>query len=184
MDPSDDDLIARFRGGDVRAFEQLVRRWDRRVYGLAYRVVGDVEEAGDVRQTAFLRAYGALESFNGQAAFSTWLYRVVLNLCRDRLRSRRVRARHAEVMSAHRGEACHEAGPSDGACEQRELSREVAKAVAALPQTEREVVVLRHYQGLTFGRIAEVLGTPVSTVKSRMSRALGSLRSRLKDVDG
>ncbi|MHC4089142.1 MAG: RNA polymerase sigma factor [Planctomycetota bacterium] len=184
MDLSDNDLIARIRGGDAAAFEQLVQRWDRQVYGLAYRVTGDAEEASDVRQMAFLRTYSALGSFNGRAAFSTWLYRVVLNLCRDRLRSRQVRVRHAEAISARQDKAGGEAPSCEGEHEQQELIRQVADAVGSLPEVEREVVVLRHYQGLTFGQIAEVLAAPVSTVKSRMSRALASLRGRLKDVDG
>ena len=137
MDPSDDHLIARFREGDAGAFAELVRRWDRRVYVLAYRVTGDAEDAGDVRQMAFMRAYGALGSFNGQAAFSTWLYRVVLNLCRDRLRSQRARTRHVGAVSALREGAGPEASSSAVACERRELTRRVADAVASLPRAER-----------------------------------------------
>ena len=183
MDSSDQDLIARFRGGDAGAFDDLARRWDRRVYNLAYRVIGDAEEAGDVRQLVLLRTYQGLASFNGHAAFATWMYRVVLNLCRGRLRSRRIRERQVEAVAAGRGQADRQVASSEMVCQRRELGRQVAEAVAALPQAQREVVVLRHYQGLTFGQIAEVLETPVTTVKSRMGRALRSLRQTLKDVD-
>jgi RNA polymerase sigma-70 factor (ECF subfamily) len=184
MAPSDNDLIARFQGGDAAAFSELVQRWDRRVYGLAYRVTGDAAEAGDVRQMAFMRAYAALASFNGHATFATWMYRVVVNLCRDRMRSQEVRRRHVRSMPAAAGGTADEPPSTRSACERHEVADRVASAVADLPSAEREVVVLRHYQDLTFVQIAEVLDMPASTVKSRMNQALGLLRTRLKDVDG
>jgi RNA polymerase sigma-70 factor (ECF subfamily) len=183
MEPSDNDLIARFKCGDAAAFAALVRRWEQRVYGLAYRMTGNAEDAADVRQVAFLRTYGSLGTLNGRAAFSTWLYQVVLNLCRDRRRALQVRARHTEGMAARCREREGDTSSPVKESEQREISHQIAAAVAGLPQPEREIIVLRHYQDLTFSQIAEVLDTPASTIKSRMTRALGMLRSRLKDVD-
>ncbi len=184
MELSDNEFVARYRGGDSAAFAELARRWDRRVYALAYRVTGDAADAGDVRQQAFLRAQGALSTFNGQSTFATWMYRVVVNLCRDRLRSKEARNRHLGAMRARAEEADYGSPPSGREHERREVAAQVAEAVGSLPEAEREVVVLRHYQGLTFAQIAEVLGGPVSTVKSRMAKALALLRTRLKDVDG
>ena len=181
MEPSDDELIGRFRRGESRAFEELIARWDRRVLGLAYRLSRDVEEARDVRQAAFLRAYQCLATFNGQARFSTWMHQVVLNLCRDRARAVDARER-ALAHTAGRADESVRVAPSPlAAAEKLEIADAVAEAIGALPLPEREVLVLRHYQGLPFPEIAEVLGAPASTVKSRMERALARLRVSLSE---
>ncbi len=179
MEPTDDELIGRFRRGDGGAFDRLVARWDRRVLGFAYRLTRDVEEAQDIRQAVFLRTYRALESFNGHARFSTWIHQVTLNLCRDRARSIESQERAlAGGARAREPETGVLPSPLETS-ERNELSRVVATAIAALPEAEREVVVLRHYQGLAFPEIAEILDAPVSTVKSRMSQGLTHLRDRL-----
>jgi RNA polymerase sigma-70 factor, ECF subfamily len=180
MEPSDDELIGRFRGGESGAFERLIVRWDRRVLGLAYRLTRSVEEARDVRQVAFLRAYQALATFDGRARFSTWIHQVVLNLCRDRARSGDAQDR-ALARTAERPTLAVPT-PAETA-ERGEVAGAVAAAIAELPRAEREVLVLRHYQGLQFPEIAEILGAPVSTVKSRMASALERLRDRLKDLE-
>jgi len=182
MEISDHELLRRYRRGDRSAFELMVRRWDERVMDLAYRITGDPEEARDVRQIAFLRLLRSLERFNGTSSFSTWFYRVVLNLSLDRRRSRRARDRR-EGGEAPAEEPAAPA-PSPAQCSEREeVARLVAEAVAALRPTERVVVVLRHYHGLRFEEIAGILGLPTSTVKSRMQRGLGSLRERLRHVE-
>src|ERR687884_85715 len=86
---TDEELVARSRGGDVESFNQLILRWERPIYALAYRVIGREEDARDVCQEAFLRAFRALKGFKGQAKFSSWLYRITLNLCRDWIRRER-----------------------------------------------------------------------------------------------
>ncbi len=183
MGVSDHDLIVRCQRGDGEAFAQIVGRWDRTVLSVAYRMVGDTEEAKDIRQAAFLRVYGALPTFNGKARFSTWLYRIVLNLSRDSLRARGARQRG--LVREHDRMRCEPgaAPAADQAAGAHELAARVADAVAALPDAEREVVVLRHYEGLRFDEIAEILGTPTSTAKSRMHRALRRLREQLEGVE-
>src|SRR5512147_861885 len=89
MTATDEELVARSQGGDVESFNQLILRWERPIYALAYRVIGREEEARDVCQEAFLRAFRALPGFKGQAKFSSWLYRITLNLCRDWIRRQR-----------------------------------------------------------------------------------------------
>lgn len=182
MSDTDAELVSRFRNGDRRAFAHLAARWDQKAYALAYRMTLNAAESEDIRQAAFLRAYQRLGTFAGQSAFSTWLYRIVVNLCRDRRRSDRARERAMRQTAADEsGRTRSEASPS-AASEQRETAQRVAKAVAGLPTAMREVVVMKHYQELTFAEIAEIAGAPVSTVKSRMAQALRLLRESLEDV--
>jgi len=151
------------------------------VVDLAFRLTGDAEDARDIRQTAFLRLLGSLDSLNGTCSFSTWFYRVVLNLCLDHRRSRKASDKRGAGRGADRAES---SGPSPPQCtEQEEAARLVAGAVAALAPPERTVVVLKHYQNLTFEETATILGLPASTVKSRMQKALLSLREKLKNVE-
>src|SRR3954467_12683266 len=89
MGPTDEELVAAFQDGDASAFDQLVRRWDRRIHGAIYRVVGADEDARDLCQEAFLKAYRGLGTFKREARFSSWLYQIAVNVCRDRIRRRR-----------------------------------------------------------------------------------------------
>ena len=108
---TDEELVARSRGGDLDSFNQLVVRWERPIYALAYRVIGREEEARDVAQETFLRAFRALGGFKGEAKFSSWLYRITLNLCRDWIR----RERRTPVSQAPEGDRHHRAGRRDRA---------------------------------------------------------------------
>jgi RNA polymerase sigma-70 factor (ECF subfamily) len=181
MEPSERTLIDRFKRGDREAFGQIVRHWDHRVLNLAYRLTGDLEEALDIRQMTFLRALKGLPSFNGEARISTWLYRIVVNLSRDRTRAHRVREAALRVIQIR--PQVEKVPPPDREPERRELARRVADAVAGLSRKEREVVVLKHYHGRSYSEIATILRTPASTVKSRMERGLRNLRVRLKNLE-
>lgn len=184
MEPPDQELVQRFRAGDGQAFDELVERWGPSIWRLAWRLTGDANDAQDVRQMTLMRAYSALDSFNGEASLSTWLYRVVLNLCRDRLRGERARER-ATLDAGRRlngNGSGHAPGP-EHELQAAEAARRIASAIDELPREEREVVVLRHYHDLSFPEIAEVLGAPATTVKSRMTRGLERLRSSLKGIE-
>jgi len=183
MEPSDEELVLRCQGGDESAFEAVVARWNEPILQLATRLTGDLEEAKDIRQMALFRTYQGLSRFEGRARFSTWIYRVVLNLCRDRKRSTAARTRVVEesVREKDGDYVLEETGFH--VARDRELAEIVAQAVLALPASEREVVVLRHYHDLGFPRIAEILGSPVTTVKSRMARGLTLLRARLAALE-
>ncbi len=148
---------------------------------IATRFLRDRELARDVHQQTFLRLWAGAATFEGRARFSTWIHQIVVNLCRDCLRREGV----SRQTSATTGEAprAPSAASPDVITGHRESARLVAQAVAALPDEEREIVMLKHYAGLTFRGTAEVLGIPVTTTKSRMGRALDRLRRTLKDVE-
>jgi RNA polymerase sigma-70 factor, ECF subfamily len=182
MPPTDEELVTRSTGGDLDSFNQLVVRWERPIYALAYRVIGREEDARDVCQETFLRAFRALGGFKGQAKFSSWLYRIALNLCRDWIR----RERRAPVAQAPEGmdliELAGETSPSDSVEElvaRREIGRAVARAMATLPEEQRTAIILKEYHGLTFQEIADMLECPLSTVKTRLYQGLTVLRRQL-----
>lgn len=179
--PSDEALAARAADGDEQALVELVGRWQDAIVRLAYRLTGDRETARDVRQMTLQRLLRSIASFEGRARFSTWLHRIVVNLCRDVQRGRRdepLLATDAALQGPagieERLEPCPDGAP--------ETARSIARQVLALPAREREVVVLRHYHDLSFPAIAEILGAPETTVKSRLARGLERLRERLLDL--
>ena len=180
---TDEDLVTRSRGGDADSFNQLILRWERPIYALAYRVIGREEDARDVCQETFLRAFRALPGFKRQAKFSSWLYRIALNLCRDWIR----RQRRAPVMQIPEGidpgELAAERGPVESIEElvsRRELSAVVEEAMALLPEEQRTAIILKEYHGMTFQEIADMQGCPLSTVKTRLYQGLTVLRRRLE----
>jgi RNA polymerase sigma-70 factor (ECF subfamily) len=183
MSTTDEELVTRSVGGDLDSFNQLVRRWERPIYALAYRVLGREEDARDVSQEAFLRAYRALPGFKGEAKFSSWLYRIALNLCRDWQR----RERRSPIVPAPEGvdvvALAAEQGPVvaiEDVLNRNEMSRSVARAMARLPAEQRTAIILKEYQGLTFQEIADLQGCPLSTVKTRMYQGLSVLRRELE----
>ena len=180
---TDEELVARSQSGDVESFNQLILRWERPIYALAYRVIGREEEARDVCQEAFLRAFRALPGFKGQAKFSSWLYRITLNLCRDWIR----RQRRAPVSQMPEDVDLAEMAASQGPVEsiedlvaRRELSAVVEAAMAKLPEEQRTAIILKEYHGMTFQEIAELQGCPLSTVKTRLYQGLSVLRRHLE----
>lgn len=185
MPSTDEELVALSVGGDLESFNQLVLRWERPIYALAYRVLGREEDARDIAQETFLRAFRALKGFKGQAKFSSWLYRIALNLCRDWIR----RERRTPVAQAPEGidliELAGEDTPSESIEEtigRHELGRVVGKAMATLPEEQRTAIILKEYHGLTFQEIAELLDCPLSTVKTRLYQGLSVLRRQLQDA--
>jgi RNA polymerase sigma-70 factor (ECF subfamily) len=180
---SDEELVARSMGGDLDSFNQLVLRWERPIYALAYRVIGREEDARDVAQETFLRAFRALGGFKGQAKFSSWLYRITLNLCRDWIR----RERRTPVSQAPEGldiiELAGEETPAETIEElvsRKQLGQAVSKAMAMLPEEQRTAIILKEYHGLTFQEIADLLDCPLSTVKTRLYQGLTVLRKQLR----
>jgi RNA polymerase sigma-70 factor (ECF subfamily) len=178
MGRSDEELVEACQAGESSAFDLLVARWEDKIRGAAYRLLGSEEEARDAAQEAFLKAYRGLSNFKGEARFSSWVYRITVNLCRDRLRRRKGRV----LVSL---DALEDVGPVIAArevdvAEQLDLRRSVRRAIRALSEEQREVVILKEYQGLTFLEIAQALELPVSTVKTRLYRGLGQLRVHLE----
>lgn len=179
---SDEELVARSVGGDLDSFNQLVLRWERPIYALACRVTGREDEARDLCQEAFLRAFRGLGRFKGEAKFSSWLYRITLNLCRDFLR----RERRSPLIPAPDGVdpvalagSRADAPPIEDVVARRDLGRAVAKVMARLPEAQRTAIVLKEYHGMTFQEIADLQGCPLSTVKTRLYQGLSVLRREL-----
>ena len=182
MKATDEELVEAFQRGDTAVFDILVERWDRKIQGAIYRVVGPSEDARDLCQEAFLKAYRGLGTFKKDARFSSWLYQIALNVCRDRLRRRR--GRHLvsfdDMDEASQAASTPSVPTPLQLAEASDLSDRVARAVAELPPDQREVIVLKEYQDLTFAEIADVLELPLSTVKTRLYRGLVQLRERLE----
>jgi RNA polymerase sigma-70 factor (ECF subfamily) len=181
MQRTDEELVVLSTAGDAESFNQLVLRWERPVFALAYRVLGREEDARDVCQETFLRAFRALNGFKGQAKFSSWLYRIALNLCRDWIR----RERRSPMITPLDDET--EPAPLHGAAEtaeelavRRDLGRVITRAMSALSEAQRTTIVLKEYHGLTFQEIADLQGCPLSTVKTRLYQGLGVLRRQLQ----
>jgi RNA polymerase sigma-70 factor (ECF subfamily) len=174
MEPSEAELMRRWQGGDTASFEEVVRRWQGRVGRLLARLAGP-DLAADLCQEVFLRLYTAGSRYREEGAFATWVYRIALNVARDAARRRRDCAALGEI------EPLDHAAPYD-LVRRRETVELVARALAELPEALREVLVLRHHEGLNFEEIARLTGTPASTLKSRFAVALCRLRVRLEQL--
>ncbi len=170
-------LLQAARSGDRAAFGRLVERHQQEIYRLCYRYVNDHDDAADVTQEVFLRAYRAIRSFRGESAFSTWLYRIAVNACQTFRASRRPHdeLKESSVVSA--------GGEVLDRIERRERIHAVREAVARLPAKQRATLVLKVYQELTHEQVAEILGTSVGTAKANLFHALANLR-RLLGVEG
>jgi RNA polymerase sigma-70 factor (ECF subfamily) len=181
MGRSDEELVEACQAGEASAFDVLVARWEDRVRGAAYRFLSSDDEARDVAQETFLKAYRGLASFKREARFSSWVYQIATNLCRDRLRRRKTRPQVSLEALEETGPVIVETRP--GAHErlvELDLAEAVRRAIHALPEEQREVVILKEYQELTFLEIAHALDVPISTVKTRLYRGLVQLRQRLE----
>ena len=179
---SDELLVERAVAGDTEAFGEIVRRWERRIYALAYGILGREDEARDAAQETFVAAFRNLPSFRGEAKVSSWLHRIAVNQCVTRQRRAKVRGEISFEAEQEAGRAQFAAthGSPAYATEAGQRAEAVRRAVAALPQELREVVVLKEFEDLTFQEIADALDVPLSTVKSRLYTALKQLRMRLE----
>jgi RNA polymerase sigma-70 factor (ECF subfamily) len=181
----DEELVAMSKAGDIKAFEELVCRYERKTYTIAYRMMGNYEDANDLAQEAFLRAFQSINTFRGESSFSTWLCRIVTNVCRDELRKRyriSIESLDKEVSfgdwEIKKQIPASDPGP-DEIYEQRELQLELQELIATLAPEFRLTLVLREIQGLTYEEIAEQLECSLGTVKSRISRARNYLKEKL-----
>lgn len=185
---SDAYLVERALDNDLAAFEQLVSRYQNKITAFAARMLNDRDEAEDVAQEVFIKAYRSLDSFRGASSFSTWLYRIATNLCIDRVRMKKRRPQQAysldepfdkEEDSGGRDVADETYEPS-GQVERDELRQQVRTTVAEMPEKLREVLVMCDIQGMAYEQIAEILKVPIGTVKSRLFHARADLARRLK----
>jgi RNA polymerase sigma-70 factor (ECF subfamily) len=175
----DKALVREAQRGDQEAFATLVTRHQRYVYNLAYRLLRDVDEAADLTQEAFFRAWRGLSSFRGNAKFTTWLYRIVTNLCYNRLPGLQRQIAEVDADSAHTL-----AQPADQtppvAVEQREERAWLHRQIAALPNKYQLVITLFYLQELSYQEIAQVLNVPLGTVKTHLYRARAQLKQQIQ----
>jgi RNA polymerase sigma-70 factor, ECF subfamily len=188
----DDALIGLVRGKDDQlAWEELMRRHASKAYYIAYGILGQKDDAEEVTQDAFVRIYRALEKFRGDSEFSTWMYRIVVNQARNRYRWNKRRGAHLNVSINQELELDDSSTitldvPDTGKTPDREvmfreLEKEISREMETLPEVNREALILRNVQNLSYEQIAELLDCKIGTVKSRIARAREELRKRLRD---
>lgn len=177
QEPSDSHLMACLARGEVSALDTLARRHQGRILQLAFRTLGRWDVAEDVTQETFLRLYRAAGTYKPQAQFTTWLYRIVVNLCLDEQRRRAKAALPLEAVAPEGLPAAHE-----NPAERKELSELVRTAVQQLPDRQRMALVLHRYDGLSHTEISQVTGWSESAIESLLVRAYASLREKLAKV--
>lgn len=173
------ELLELCRAGDEDAFEVVVTRHQRAVYGLCYRFVGNHEDAADLAQEVFLRAYRALSTFRGTSSLGTWLHRIAVNVSLNRVSVRTPPTIQVEACGSVRAAG---ATPAEALLEAERASR-VRAAIARLPKKQRATLVLRVYHDLPHREIAAILGTSVGAVKANFFHALSNLRKMLGSRD-
>lgn len=179
-------IIKRTLAGDTNAFEAIVSAHQKNVYNLALRIVGNADDAFDMSQEAFLRAYRSLENFRGDSRFSVWLYRLTSNICIDFLRKKKLRNESSLSWENDDGEIDDIAIPDlrfspEKALDRKELAEAVRAGLDSLPPELRQILVLREINGLDYREIAQVLDIEEGTVKSRIFRARKKLCALLAE---
>lgn len=180
------ELIAKAKDGDDTAFEQLVRSYEKKVYATAYRYMGSEQDALDVSQDVFIRVFRFIKSFNEESSFSTWIYRITVNVCKDYIKKRQQRSElPLEVVMGEDEDDIFVNEISDSTYdpaevfERAELSREIRKGIEELPDNYREIIIMRDLSDLSYEEIADALSIEIGTVKSRLARAREKLRKKL-----
>src|SRR5579884_2870129 len=188
VDRNEQYLIERCKRGDRAAFDTLIRAYEKRVYNLAYRLCGHYDEANDISIDALMRVFQSIHLFRGEANFSTWLFRIVTNVYLDR----RKRTRNKQHLSLEEyieleensvARQIEDVAPTPSmVAEDKERQELLQQAISALPDYQRAMIVLYHKEGLSYEEIADVLGLPIGTVKSRLNRARLLLREKLEPL--
>jgi len=179
---NDADLIKKYLDGDISSFNTLVWRWEKPLYNFSLRFLGDTELAKDVTQKAFIKAYKNLKGLKDASKFSSWIYQITSNLCKDEFKRMK---RHQSIslelmMENHKDHSIDLADSSlpdpSSDLNQIELEELIKRALQSIPAEQRIVIIMKEYQGLKFAEIAEALGESINTVKSRMYYGLNALR--------
>ena len=181
QDP-DKELIQKYQGGDRLAFNQLVLKYRNRVMGVATRMLGDRVEAEDLAQDVFVKVYRGLEGFQGEALFSTWLYRITANSCLNHRIKLRRKAQFAEGVDDPDLIPSDQASNPHTLLENKELKVSLEKAIQALPQEQWMVLILRDIEGLSYEAIADSLELELGTVRSRLHRARLEVQASVREI--
>lgn len=184
----ENQLVQRCKQGDLSSFDELVRLYEKQVYNFAYRMTGNYDDANDIAAEAFIKVFQSVGSFRGDSSFSTWLFRIVTNLYLDHRKRSKAYMNvpldeyiELEESSVARQIEDPSPGPAD-LIESGERSEIIMKAISELPEYQRMMVLLFHTMGQTYEEIADSLGLPIGTVKSRLNRARLSLKEKLEPV--
>ena len=184
----DAELVARVQGGDKKAFDLLILKYQRKIMRLLSRMIRDQSEIEDVAQEAFIKAYRALPQFRGDSAFYTWLYRIAINTARNWLASNKRRPSTPSSLENEDGETFDETDNlTDNTTPESELaSRQIAqtvnKAIEDLPEDLRNAIVLREIEGMSYEDIAQSMNCPIGTVRSRIFRAREAIAEKLRPM--
>ncbi|MDA9664472.1 RNA polymerase sigma factor RpoE [bacterium] len=183
-EPTDQQLVVRVQKGDKRAFDLLVLKYQYKVHAIVGRFIHDTHEVNDVTQEAFIKAYRALPRFRGDSQFYTWLYRIAVNTAKNYLvaRSRRPPQSDVDLEDAEYyagSDRLKDVGTPENQIFRDELEAVINQAIEELPEDLRTAVTLREYEGLSYEDIAEVMGCPVGTVRSRIFRGRETIDSRV-----
>lgn len=178
-------LLDRCAKGDVRAFEELIEKYQQGIINHAYSLLLNREDAFDMAQETFVKAFCAVAEFNRQSSFKTWLYRIASNVCLDEIRRRRRRAAEVsltlggELGGAPQSDIASDSGNPEETAQQAFMRSEIEQAIEELAPEYRAVIVMREIDGMDYSEIAAALGCSLGTVKSRISRARAQLRQKL-----
>lgn len=184
MSPDEAEMIRRCKQGDLSAFNELVKRYEKLVYNFAYRLTNNYDDANDIAQEALIRVFTAIKSFRGDASFTTWIYRITTNVFLDERKRARAHPHtsldeHVELEESSIVRQIEDPSPQPLAqIEEKEVGNILSQAVASLPEYQRTMVVLYHTEQKSYEEIAEIMNLPIGTVKSRLNRA----RLALKEI--
>ncbi|HEX7748104.1 MAG TPA: RNA polymerase sigma factor RpoE [Bordetella sp.] len=185
---ADAELVARVQRGDKQAFNLLVIKYQRKILRLLSRMIRDPADLEDVAQEAFIKAYRALPQFRGESAFYTWLYRIAINTARNWLSSVGRRPSAPNAIESEDGETFNETdslsdiSTPESMVASREIAEAVNSAIEALPEDLRTAIVLREIEGMSYEDIAQTMGCPIGTVRSRIFRAREAIAQRLRPI--
>ncbi|MEG6616837.1 sigma-70 family RNA polymerase sigma factor [Peptococcaceae bacterium 1198_IL3148] len=187
MSITDKELIEKSLSGDYIAFEELIHKYENKVYTVAYRFMGNHADACDLAQEAFIKMYQALPKFRGDSSFMTWIYHITANVCRDELRRRQKKQTLSldddsdDNVAPKFTIASDEPGPEE-IIESLELSTQVQQCLNMLSEDYRLILIMREIQGLSYDEIAETMNISLGTVKSRLSRARSVFKEKITPI--
>ncbi len=184
MECPDDVLIAKTLDGDISCFNQLIKRYQRSVYNIAYKTLGNAEDAQDVTQEAFIKAFRSLDTYRKGAVFAAWIYRITSNLCIDYFRARKPTVSLDTAVNPERSSMQDSANNPETLVLRKSHAEYIREAIMDLPENYRNVIILRHFQGMSVEEISQLLDIPQGTVKTHLYRGRERLRLRLAPLIG